>query len=113
MPVNLVQQIQEGASDLAGDLANIAADLGQVNGAVVDVNRQAVPGTGGGTPGLADQVKSALADVNKAAQLKDLLPVVIAVIGILAGRAVLGIILAVLVYYYGQPRTPAPVGPAI
>ena len=109
MPVPLVQQIQEGAADLANELATIAAELGQVNGAVADVNRKPVPGTGtpGTQPGILDQVKGALSDVNKAAQLKDLLPVVIAVVGILTGRAVLGIILAVLVYYYGQPK-PAP-----
>src|SRR5260370_22557227 len=107
MLVPLVQQIQAGATNVAQALADIASGLEQINSAVPDLNRQPTPGTGTNAPtDLLGQVKGALADVNKAAQLRDLLPVVIVVVGVLAGRALLGVILAVLGYYYGQPVPP-------
>lgn len=105
MPVPLVIQIQQGAADVAQAAADIATALAQVNGTPVNVNKQPTPSSGG-LGDLVSGVKGALADVHNAAQLKELLPVAIAVIGILTGRATLGIVLAVLVYYYGQPASP-------
>ena|SRR5256885_11111390 len=100
MPVPLVQQVSSVVEDAQAALANIGNTLAQLNGAPRDVNQ--APATGSGTDLFAG-VKGVLGDVHNAAQLKELLPVVIAVVGILVGRAVLGILLAVLVYYYGQP----------
>lgn len=105
MPVPLVQQIQQGAADVAQAAADIATALAQVNGAPVDVNKRPVSSSGG-LGDLVAGVRGALGDVHNAAQLKELLPVAIAVIGILTGRAVLGLVLAVLVYSYGQPAAP-------
>lgn len=101
MPVPLVQQISGVVQDAQQALANIGDTLNSLNGAPRDVNQQ--PASTGGPGSLLSGAKSVLGDVHNAAQLKELLPVVIAVIGILAGKAVLGILLAVLVYYYGQP----------
>lgn len=99
MPVPLVQQVTNAVQDAQQALAQIGDTLAQLNGAPKDVNQ--APTTS--STDLLAGVRGVLGDVHHAAQLKELLPVAIAVIGILTGRAVLGILLAVLVYYYGQP----------
>jgi len=101
VPVPLVAQLQQDAQNVADALAELGGALTTVDRAPQDVNHQPV------TPqGLLDQLKGAATDVHKAAQLKELLPVVIAVVGILVGKPVLGIALAVIVYYYTQSAAP-------
>lgn len=100
MPVDkVIEDVQGGIAQAQRFLAAFGETVNTLAGGDVDVNANPVGG------GIADTVTSTLDNVAKAAQLRRMLPWVFVAGGMLLGRPVLGIALAIVVHLAGQSST--------
>jgi hypothetical protein len=105
MPISNVPPVLDEVNQVvnkAGDfLAQLTAELGAVQNSPKDVNNNPVGN-------LLDQAQGALADVHRAAQLRNFIPLALIAVGVLIGRPWLGVLLAALVWFAGQQTAAAP-----
>lgn len=107
MPVPKVLEDASGIATRAQEfLASLTNTIETIGGAGRDVNARPVDSSGG----LLDDAESALGNLQKAAQLRQLLPWVFVAGGVLLGKPVLGIALGIVVHLAGS--NPAPATPA-
>lgn len=105
MPISKVAPVLDDANQVVAKAADflqqLTAEIGAQESGPKDVNAQSIGG-------VIDQASGALADVHKAAQLRNFIPLALIAVGILIGRVWLGVLLAALVWFGGQQQaTPA------
>jgi hypothetical protein len=99
----VLEDVATAANKAADWLAALTRQLDQEQNAPHDINDVPIIG----------DVRSALEDVHRAAQLKDYIPLAIIGVCVLVGRPWIGLVVAVLVYMAGQEKPAPAAGSAI
>jgi hypothetical protein len=95
----VLDEVNQVVNQAADFLSQLTSEIAANQNSPKDVNNNPV--------GFLDQASGALADVHRAAQLRNFIPLALIAVGVLIGRVWLGVILAALVWYAGQQQ-PAP-----